>query len=121
MKHLEIVGEAPLSKAANPKLTDNRPGVYLLILYGDIKKAGKAEIGIQKRMQQYYDLNPFCGLNRYINETNRDFIEVRWQYCDSSQLDELESKLNDKYESSNSMAWSQRRPRSDSDTVDLRI
>jgi hypothetical protein len=114
-------GSASLSQAAEPSRTDNRPGAYLLILDGDIKKAGSAEIGIQKRMQQYYDLNRSCGLNGKITTENRDRIRVKWQYCSKEQCNELESKLNDKYENSNSMEWSERRPHSSRDTVQLKI
>lgn len=114
-------GSARLQDAATSDRTKNKPGVYLLILNGDVKKAGSAEIGIQKRMQQYYGLNKACGLNEYITESNRDQIRVKWQYCDRNQCLELESKLNDKYEKNNSMEWTRRRPRANTDTVRLEI
>lgn len=115
------VGSGSLKNAKDPTETLNEPGVYILILDGDIKKAGSAEIGIQKRMQQYYDLNKACGLNKHINESNRDLIKVKWQYCSQNKCNELESKLNDKYENSHSMEWSDRRPRSSANTVELKI
>ncbi len=115
------IGSSSLRDAADPAKTSNKPGVYLLIVNGDVKKAGSAEIGIQKRMQQYYNLNTACGLNRHINSGNRDSIRVKWQYCTSRQCEELESKLNDKYQRSHRMEWSERRPRSDANTVQLKI
>lgn len=115
------IGAGSLRDAANPDKTDNRPGVYILILDGDVKKAGRAEIGVQKRMQQYYGQNEACGLNHRINEENRDQIRVKWQYCKPNELDELESKLNDKYSDNNSMTWSERRPHSSRNTVPLKI
>jgi len=115
------IGGGSLRNAADSSKTENKPGVYLLMVGGDVKKVGSAEIGIQKRMQQYYGLNNACGLNNRINEENRDSISVKWQYCSTSQCDELESKLNDKYEANNSMEWSERRPRSTNNTVMLKI
>lgn len=66
-------------------------------------------------------MNASCGINHHINESNRDSIKVKWQYCSSSECDELESKLNDKYENRNSMEWSERRPRSTKNSVVLKI
>lgn len=115
------VGFGSLKNASDPGKTSNDVGVYILIMNDDIKKAGSAEIGIQKRMQQYYGLNTVCGLNKFINESNRDDISVKWQYCNRNQCAELESKLNDKYEKQCSMEWSERRPRSRENTVKLII
>ena len=115
------IGIGSLKDAADPSKTKNDSGVYILSLDGDIKKVGSAAIGIQKRMQQYYGMNASCGLNKYINQSNRDKIKVKWQYCNASDCEELESKLNDKYERSNSMVWSDRRPRSTRNTVQLKI
>jgi len=115
------IGAGSLKNAADPTKTQNDSGVYILAIGSDIKKVGSAQIGIQKRMQQYYDMNTSCGINQHINESNRDSIKVKWQYCNSGDCDELESKLNDKYENRNSMEWSQRRPRSTRDSVALKI
>lgn len=115
------IGIGSLKDAADSSKTKNDIGVYILSLDGDVKKVGSAAIGVQKRMQQYYGMNASCGLNKYISQSNRDKIKVKWQYCSSSDCDELESKLNNKYEGSNSMAWSDRRPRSTKNTVQLKI
>lgn len=115
------VGSGSLKDAQDPAKTVNDPGVYILILNGEVKKVGSAEIGIQKRMQQYYGLNKACGLNTHINTSNRDLIKVKWQYCSRNKCEELESKLNDKYAKNHKMAWSDRRPRSNADTVELKI
>ncbi len=121
ISNVSNIGSGSLSSAADSAQTRNDVGVYILILNGDVKKAGSAEIGIQKRMQQYYGLNRACGLNKYINDSNRDSIKVKWQYCSRNQCAELESKLNDKYEGNNSLEWSERRPRSKADTIQLKI
>ena len=95
-------------------------GVYILKLSGVIQKVGSAKLGLKKRMQQYYDLNKWCGLNKYINKTNRDLIEVVFQTCDKKDCRELESKLFDKYDIAK-MPWAKRRPRSSKNTVQLLI
>lgn len=110
-----------LKDAANPVLSTNLPGVYILRIQGTIMKVGSAKIGIQKRMQQYYDLNPACGLNRHINASNRSIIFVDYQTCLLSECAELESKLFDKYGPIEMMPWAERRPRSVLDTVSLLI
>lgn len=111
----------PLKKAANPQITTNKSGVYILMLDGKIMKVGSAEIGIQKRMQQYYDLNRYCGLNNHININNRDRIRVSYQTCLKTQCRELESKLFRKYGSVNAMPWAVRSPHSEEDTCKLEI
>ncbi|MBR6793623.1 MAG: hypothetical protein IKM48_04620 [Clostridia bacterium] len=73
-------------------------------------KVGSAKIGIQKRMQQYYDLNPHCGLNKHITQFNRDRITVSYQLCPDDACTELESKLFDKYAPLSSLPWTIRRP-----------
>jgi len=113
------VGSSSLKDSADPTKNSNRPGVYLLLMNGKVMKAGSAEIGVQKRMQQYYGLNPRCGLNKHINESNRDRISIKWQICNLSQCKELESKLFDKY--GDDLPWSERRPRVNSNTVKLLI
>lgn len=96
------------------------PGVYILRINGQIKKVGSAKIGIKKRMQQYYGLNPWCGLNKYINTANRDLIEVTFQTCDKKDCTELESKLFDKYDIKK-MPWAKRRARSKQNKAVLQI
>ncbi len=86
------------------------PGVYVLYLNERVMKVGSAKIGIQKRMQQYYDRNPWCGLNKYITEDIVDQIKVSYQLCPSSACEELESKLFDKYGPMEMLPWAQRRP-----------
>ncbi len=113
------VGSSSLKHSAEPTKNPNRPGVYILRMNGKVMKVGSAEIGVQKRMQQYYGLNPHCGLNKHINESNRNRISVKWQVCNSSQCKELESKLFDKY--GDDLPWSERRPRDSSNTVKLLI
>jgi len=115
------VGSGSLKNAADHEKTKNDSGVYILSMGSDIKKAGSAKIGIQKRMQQYYNMNESCGLNQHINESNRDAIKVKWQYCKSGHCDELESKLNEKYQDNNSMEWSKRRPHSTKNAASLKI
>ena len=110
-----------LEDAGNPGITPCHPGVYILRLDGAIMKVGSAQIGVQKRMQQYYGLNPYCGLNAYINENNRNRITVDYQLCNIAQCDELESKLFDKYGPMSAMPWAQRRPHSSADTCTLLI
>ena len=124
MKNLSAaspIGFGSLKSASESSEKGNKPGVYLLKLNGDIKKVGSAAIGVQKRMQQYYGLNSSCGLTGCINEENRDKIKVKWQSCSKRDCEELESKLNDKYEDSNSMEWSERRPHSSSNNAQLII
>lgn len=95
----------------------NVSGVYILRLNGQVMKVGSAEIGVQKRMQQYYGLNKSCGLNE-INAENRDQIWVTWQDCPKSKCNELESKLAKKYGLG---PWAKRTPHSAEDTWDLLI
>ena len=95
----------------------NIPGVYILYLHGQVMKVGSAEIGVQKRMQQYYGMNPHCGLSQ-INESNRDLISVRWQDCPVGKCNELESKLARKYGLG---PWAKRTPHSTDDTWELLI
>lgn len=116
-----VQNNIPLKKAADPQITPNQPGVYILRLNGNIMKVGSAEIGIQKRMQQYYGLNQYCGLNNYINVRNRDVIQVSYQTCLKTQCRELESKLFQKYGSVNAMPWATRSPHSQDDTCELKI
>ena len=110
-----------LRDAANASLTPTGSGVYILYLNSQIMKVGSAKIGIQKRMQQYYGLNGYCGLNCRINTVNRDKITVSYQLCSASQCEELESKLFDKYGSPGALPWAQRRPHSSADTCTLYI
>ena len=114
------VYDIALKKAADPNGSSNLSGVYILKLNGVIMKVGSAAIGVQKRMQQYYGLNEYCGMNHYINSTNRDRITVTYQTCNASDCRELESKLFDKY-SCYSMPWAFRRPRCNKDTCTLYI
>lgn len=116
-----IQNNIPLKKAADPQITTNKSGVYILMLDGKIMKVGSAEIGIQKRMQQYYGLNQYCGLNNRININNRDRIQVSYQTCLKTQCRELESKLFRKYGSTNAMPWAVRSPHSEDDTCELKI
>lgn len=111
----------PLKAAADPSITPNLPGVYILKLHGIITKVGSAKIGIQKRMQQYYGLNSYCGLNRHINEANRDRISVTYQTCSSDDCDELESKLFKKYGTAAAMPWAVRQPHKTTNSADLLI
>lgn len=111
----------PLRDAALPSLSSNAPGVYILYLDGRIMKVGSAEIGIQKRMQQYYGLNPYCGLNEFISVNNRDRIRVSYQVCPQSACRELESKLFDKYGPVSSLPWTKRRPVQNTDVYTLYI
>lgn len=95
----------------------NQAGVYILYLSGRMMKVGAAEIGIQKRMQQYYGLNPSCGHPK-ITEKNRNQIQVVWQFCPKCKCNELESKLAKKYGKG---PWAERVPHSAADTWDLLI
>lgn len=95
----------------------NISGVYILRLNGQVMKVGSAQIGVQKRMQQYYGLNKSCGLAQ-INEHNRDLIQVTWQDCPQSKCNELESKLARKYGMG---PWATRTPHSTDNTWDLLI
>jgi hypothetical protein len=109
----------PLKSAAST-VNGNEPGVYILRLDRRLMKVGSAEIGVQKRMQQYYGLNTSCGLNDYIKENNRDKIYVTWQACPKDKCNELESKLFEKY-SHEEMPWASRRPNNTDDTWELLI
>jgi len=113
------IGFSSLKKSSDPKVTPNRPGVYILLMGGNVMKVGSAKIGVQKRMQQYYQLNSHCGLNKHINENNRNHINMKWQTCNTNQCEELESKLFDKY--GDNLPWSERRPRVKLDTCKLLI
>ena len=99
-----------LREVATAGYGPQKSGVYILHLNGHVMKVGSAKIGIQKRMQQYYARNPWCGLNRYITESNRDDIYVSFQTCPENACDELESKLFDKYGPIAAMPWATRRP-----------
>lgn len=114
-------GRALLKNISDSRKYKNNPGVYILRLSGQIMKVGSAEIGIQKRMQQYYAMNSHCGLNKYINVENRESVSVTWQYCPVHKCEELESKLFDKYGDIEKMPWADKRPRCTDDTVDLII
>ncbi len=113
------IGSGSLRDVQNPTSKLNTPGVYILKMNGEIMKVGGAKIGIQKKMQQYYRLNTTSGLNKYINETNRDQIQVTWQKCPAEKCDELEAKLFDKY--GKKAPWAERRPRTNRDTIKLGI
>ena len=95
-------------------------GVYILKINNVIQKVGSAKIGVKKRMQQYYGLNRWCGLNKHINKNNRNIIEVTFQTCKKKECRELESKLFDKYGIVN-MPWAKRRPHCSKNTVQLVI
>ena len=110
-----------LKDLSNPLIYKNQSGVYILRLNGSVVKVGCARIGLQNRMQQYYNLNPWCGLNKHINSSNRDSITVDFQICSYSECAELESKLFDKYTSDAPLPWTQRRPHVDRDTIALKI
>lgn len=114
-------GTASLKAVGNPSNIRNEPGVYILKLRGKIMKVGSAEIGVQKRMQQYYGLNSSCGLNEYINEKNRENIFVTFQHCPKEKCEELESKLFDKYGDVENMPWAKRRPHCNQNTYPLKI
>ncbi len=101
----------------NAKLSANMPGVYILTMNGVLLKVGRAEIGVRMRMQQYYDMNPYCGLKE-INVYNRDRINAIWQNCPKCKCTELESKLFKKYGKG---IWAQRSPHCTSDTWELLI
>ena len=96
----------------------NVPGVYILRLNGQVMKVGSAEIGVRMRMQQYYAMNPSCGLAKKIDNHNRELIQVTWQDCPKSKCNELESKLARKYGLG---PWAKRTPHSPDDTWDLLI
>lgn len=110
-----------LKDASDTSKTTNSPGVYILYRNGCIMKVGKAEIGIQKRMQQYYGCNSFCGLNCYINEQNRDSVTVTYQTCSKEECKELEAKLFSKYGGVAVMPWATRAPSLNSDMCKLLI
>lgn len=101
-----------LRDAATPGIGSSTSGVYILFLEGRIMKVGSAKIGIQKRMQQYFGLNPHCGLNCYITPANRERITVTYQLCPSDACEELESKLFDKYGPLSNLPWAEKRPHS---------
>lgn len=111
----------PLKDAADPLITVNLPGVYILKKNGRIMKVGSAKIGIQKRMQQYYGLNKYCGLNQFINEMNRDSIYATYQTCNYDECEELESKLFRKYGTAVQMPWATRQPHKTTDFALLLI
>ncbi len=111
------VHRASLKNAAKPSSAGALPGVYILRLNGRVMKVGSAEIGVQKRMQQYYGMNQSCGLP-HINPENRDSISVTWQNCPKSKCNELESKLPRKYGMG---PWARRTPHSMDNTWDLMI
>ncbi len=100
----------PLGETARVGGGPSEPGVYILHLRGRVMKVGSAEIGIQKRMQQYYSGNPWCGLNHCITEHNREQVTVTYQCCPAAACRELESKLFDKYGPVTVLPWAQRRP-----------
>lgn len=110
-----------LKDAADPAITENYPGVYILKLNGTITKVGSAQIGIQKRMQQYYGLNRHCGLNQHIDGKNRDKIHVTYQTCSPNECEELESKLFAKYGYVQAMPWAKRQPHCQANNADLLI
>ncbi|MBU3198518.1 hypothetical protein LL037_18795 [Clostridium estertheticum] len=114
-------GTTTLKSAANSTNLKNSPGVYILRLNLQLMKVGSAEIGVQKRMQQYYALNTSCGLNNHINNENRDRIIITWQHCPLDKCNELESKLFDKYGGVKSMPWAERRANCSNGTVSLKI
>ncbi|MBU3188775.1 hypothetical protein K9O30_06320 [Clostridium bowmanii] len=114
-------GTATLKSAANSSNLENSPGVYILRLDGELMKVGSAVIGVQKRMQQYYGLNTACGLNKHINNENRDRITIAWQHCSTDKCNELESKLFNKYGGVQNMPWAERRPNCSNDSVSLKI
>lgn len=101
----------------NASLSRNVSGVYILYYNGVVKKVGSAEIGVSKRMGQYYNLNKYCGLKE-ITESNRDGVSVVWQDCPVSKCNELESKLFRKYGKGE---WAKRSPHSNDDTWTLLI
>ena len=116
-----MIGKCKLSDIKNYNdLNYSDSGIYILRINGIIQKVGSAKIGLKKRMQQYYDLNLWCGLNKYINLNNRDLIEVEFQTCNRKDCTELESKLFDKYNIA-SMPWAKRRPHSKRNKAELLI
>lgn len=113
--------QIPLKEVSSVRYGPANSGVYILHLHGRIMKVGSAQIGIQKRMQQYYGRNPWCGLNDYITEDIKDHIMVSYQICPSSACEELESKLFDKYGPVEKLPWAIRRPHSTKDLYTLYI
>lgn len=109
----------PLRCVYTPGGFPGEPGVYILRLHGVVMKVGSAQIGIRKRMQQYYGQNACCGLNEKITPQNRDLITVDYQLCSAAFCPELESKLFDKYGAPGELPWACRRPHADTNAAVL--
>lgn len=112
-----VQSDCHLASLKNAASAINISGVYILYLNGRVMKVGSAEIGVQKRMQQYYAMNRYCGLPE-ITEENRNQITVKWQNCPVCKCNELESKLARKYGLG---PWAKRTPHSTDDTWELLI
>lgn len=88
---------ASLKDICTNKVSSYDPGVYALLYDGDIKKIGKAEAGICQRVSDYYFENRrnSCGgkAGGYINDINKDEIEVEWINCPKEQCADLEREV----------------------------
>lgn len=107
------------------RMAPSQPGVYILLLNGEVMKYGRAAYGqgIKWRFTQYYNLNyddkARQGDYWSVSPENRDLIVVSWQVCPVSKCKELEFKLFEKYGKG---PWGLRVPRfCKDDTWDLLI
>lgn len=78
-----LMKRASLRDICTNRISTYDPGIYMLIYKGEIKKVGKAELGIYQRVCDYYfkdkrENNSTIKANNFINENNKDEIEVGW-------------------------------------------
>lgn len=104
------VGSSSLRSAAeNSDL--NCPGVYKVFYSGQLMKVGKAEDGLRKRFSDYYrgSAGGTASL-KYIDESNRDAVNVQWKKCERSQCRTLETQMYDAAKAADEkLPWSNRR------------
>ncbi|NLB60984.1 MAG: hypothetical protein GX802_00920 [Clostridiales bacterium] len=103
-------GSASLRDAAQDSSL-NSPGVYKIYYRGSLMKVGKAEDGLRKRFSDYYrGQQGGIAYLKYIDESNRDGVSVRYRKCDRSECRELELQLYDEArDRGESLPWSDRR------------
>ena len=88
-------GESTTLRAAYlEKQAPNKPGVYKMYHDGKLMKVGKAEDGLRKRFSDYYrgQKGGTAG-SRYVNESNRDEIEVWWVCLPRDKCREAERNM----------------------------
>lgn len=101
-------GTASLRAAYLEQKAPNTPGVYKVFYRRQLMKVGMAEIGLRKRLSDYYreEAGGTAAL-RYITSQNRDQVAVQWVVCPAESARRIELQWYDEAKArGESMPWS---------------